>query len=52
MKVKELITLLQRQNPELDVATTYGEIENVIAEYVEVLGKEMVFITTKKYFRA
>lgn len=47
MKVKELITLLQKQNPELEVTTGYGQIRNVVTEYVQVLDQEMVFITTK-----
>lgn len=48
MKIKELITLLQKQNPELEVTTECGQIRNVVTEYVQVLDQEMVFITTRK----
>lgn len=46
MKIRELITLLQRQNPELEVTTEYGQITSVATEYVRILDKDMVFIRT------
>lgn len=46
MKVRDLVTLLQRQNPELEVTTEFGQITSVVVEHVPILDKDMVFIRT------
>jgi len=46
MKVRELITLLQDQNQELEVTTGFGQITSVATEHIPILDTDMVFIRT------
>ncbi len=44
MKIKELITLLQKQNIELDVQTSNGAIQDVFKAHI--LNQEIVVISS------